>query len=82
MHRHFTDAGCVLLFGGGVRGSSQIGGTDDLLESLSLNYTSGEPDPSGELNKYDNMAAGLLDMLEVDPERWLPGVVPFRGMQS
>jgi len=29
MHRHFTDAGCVLLFGGGMKGGHLHGRTAD-----------------------------------------------------
>ena len=36
-------------------------------------------DPAGAYCKYDNFAAGLLELVGVDPDPWVPGVVPWRG---
>lgn len=69
----------ALLIGAGVRGSTQLGATDDKLESVHVDFESGEPDPAGQFNKYENLLAGLLERLDVDPEEWLPGVEPYRG---
>ena len=69
----------ALLLGAGVRGNTLVGGTDDNLESLPVDYMTGELDSAGALNKYENLAAGVLEMLDVDPEEWLPGVEPYRG---
>lgn len=69
----------ALLIGPSVRGGERVGGTDDGLESLPLDLESGEVSALGELNKYDNLAAGLAEHMGVDPGRWFPGVRPFRG---
>ena len=71
--------GSALFLGGCVRGSSQLGATDDLLESRTVDLQTGEISGKGALNKYDNLAAGILEMVDVDPAEWLPGVVPYRG---
>ena len=69
----------ALLVGPSVRGGERVGGTSDVVESLTVALDTGEVDPAGELNKYDNFAAGLVEHFGVDPERWYPGVRPFRG---
>ncbi|NCG18965.1 MAG: DUF1501 domain-containing protein [Rhodobacterales bacterium] len=74
-----------ILVGGGVRGGRTFGGTDDLAEAMHIDLASGEvvggAQDSGEgaLLKYDNMAAGVLSMLDVDPEPWFPSITPFTG---
>lgn len=68
-----------LMVMGAVRGDATSGATDDLLESMPMALETGEPDPSGALCKYDNACAGILELVGVDPEEWLPGVEPFRG---
>ncbi|MBA2320225.1 MAG: DUF1501 domain-containing protein [Deltaproteobacteria bacterium] len=73
----------ALMFGGPVRGNATSGETtDDFLESIPMNLATGVPDPAGELCKYDNLTAGILEMLGVDAEEWLPGVTPFLGAQA
>ena len=69
----------AMMFGGGVVGGRVRGGTDSLLESLPMDLLTGELDPSGELCKYDNLAAGVLAMVGVDPSEWFPGITPFLG---
>jgi hypothetical protein len=68
----------ALLFGA-VRGGAVSGSTSHLLESLPMDLATGAPDPSGALCKYDNLCAGILELVGVDPAEWLPAVVPFRG---
>jgi hypothetical protein len=65
-----------------VRGGVVSGGTDHYLESRPIDLDTGALDDAGSLNKYDNLCAGVLEMLGVDPEEWLPGVMPFRGAAS
>jgi hypothetical protein len=69
----------ALLMGGPVKGGRVCGGTDGLLESLPMDLSTGEVDPSGSLCKYDNFVAGILAMIGVDPGPYLPGSVPFLG---
>lgn len=66
-----------LLVGGGVRGGRAYGGTDDRLESLPVDLRTGEVDERGLLNKYDNMSAGILTALDIDPAEWFPTIQPF-----
>lgn len=68
-----------IWFGAGVRGGTVVGGTSDTLESLPVDFATGEVTEHGELDKYDNLVAGLLCHMGVDSEAWLPGVRPFRG---
>ncbi len=75
----------ALFFGGGIRGGVKTGATDELLESLPVDLQTGEPftDRSkGSLLKYDSLAAGILELMDVDPQPWLPGTEPFRGLAS
>ncbi len=74
---HWGHGSALLL--GAVRGNAVSGATDHLVESLPIDLDSGEPTPSGALDKYDDFCAGLLELVGVDPSEWLPGVVPFRG---
>jgi hypothetical protein len=74
---HWGHTSALLL--GAVRGDAVSGATDQLLESMPMDLASGAPDPNGSLCKYDNLCAGLLELVGVDPQEWLPGVVPFRG---
>lgn len=66
-----------LVAGAGVRGGRVVGASDDSLQSLPVDLATGEADDGGVLNKYDNVAAGVLAALDVDPGPWYPGVTPF-----
>lgn len=68
-----------MMVGGGVRGGRACGGTDDRLESVPVDLRTGEVDPAGFLNKYDNVAAGILTALDIDPGDWFPTIEPFTG---
>lgn len=74
---HWGHTSALLM--GAVRGDAVSGSTDGLLESRPMALSTGEPTDAGELCKYDNLCAGLLELVGVDPGDWLPGVVPFRG---
>lgn len=74
---HWGHTSALLL--GAVRGDAVSGGTDHLLESRPVDLASGALRETGDLNKYDNLVAGILELRDVDPGDWLPGVVPFRG---
>lgn len=77
---HWGHTSALLL--GAVRGGAVSGATDHLLESMPMQLSTGEVSASGELCKYDNLAAGLLELVGVDPGEWLPGVTPFRGAHA
>jgi hypothetical protein len=70
----------ALFFGGPVVGGRVRGGTNDLLESLPVDLETGALDDAGSLLMYDQLVAGLLEMMGVDPGEWLPGVRPYRGL--
>ena len=69
----------ALLLGGPTRGGRVVGGTDDGVEALPVDLASGATTSSGAILRYDNFAAGLLAMLDIDPGDWLPRVDPFLG---
>lgn len=74
---HWGHTSAMLL--GAVQGNRVSGATDHYLESRPVDLATGEVDDRGAYNKYDNFCAGVLELVDVDPEEWLPGVVPFRG---
>ncbi len=69
----------VMMMGAGVRGRGTVGDYDGLMESVEIDLETGEPDPSGTLMKYDNLAAGILEHLGVDPVEHFPEAAPLRG---
>lgn len=74
---HWGHTSAMLL--GAVQGNRVSGHTDHLLESQPMDLETGEALTEGDLCKYDNFCAGVLDLVGVDPAPWLPGVVPFHG---
>jgi hypothetical protein len=68
-----------LWIGGGVQGGRVVGATNDRVESELVDFETGEVSASGALNKYDNIVAGILEHMGVDPAEHLPGVAPFRA---
>jgi hypothetical protein len=74
---HWGHTSALLM--GAVRGNAVSGGTSQLLESRPMDLETGAVKDSGALCKYDDLCAGLLELVDVDPQQWLPGVVPFRG---
>ena len=60
-----------LWFGAGVKGGTVVGasGTEDgnILEAQKIDLAPGEATESGEYNKYDNIVAGLLSHMWIDP---------------
>jgi len=71
--------GSALMFGGGLAGGRVLGGSSDLLEAMPIDFETGEQLTSGTPCSYENFVAGMLELLDVDPEEWLPGIAPFRG---
>lgn len=68
----------ALVIGGGVRGGRVLGGTDDALHAQPVDLDSGVVHPAGGLLRYDNLAAGLLELLDIDPAAYI-GARPLRG---
>jgi hypothetical protein len=71
----------ALLFGSGIVQGRLLGGTNEFVQSLPLDPVTGEPDPAGSYLRPEQVVAGLLETLDVDPTEWLPGVTPFRAFQ-
>jgi uncharacterized protein (DUF1501 family) len=74
--------GSALLFGGGLAGGRVCGASSEIVEALPMDLETGAPVAAGEPCTYENFIAGMMELLDVDPEEWLPGVPPFRGAQS
>jgi len=70
----------AMLFGGPIRGGRVLGGTDDWLMSRPVDLATGQLDDAGELLRYDNLVAGILELIDVDPGGFLPSVTPLRGL--
>lgn len=72
----------AMLFGAGIAGGRILGATNDRVQSLPIDMQTGKPDARGDYLRPNQVVAGLLEALDVDPEPWLPGVVPFRAFQA
>jgi len=68
----------ALLFGGGVRPGT-YGATDDSLGALPVRMDDGTRADSGQLLRFDNFTAGLLEFMGVSSQRWISNVEPFHG---
>lgn len=71
-----------MLIGAGVRGGRAFGGTNDELNALSVDLQTGAVDPAGSQLQTENLLAGILETLGVDPEPHIPGAEPFRAFQA
>ncbi len=72
----------ALFFGGGIRGNTTTGATNESMTSMPVNLETGELDENGEIIHYYNLVAGILDLCEVDPQAWLPDIAPYRGLRA
>lgn len=70
----------AMLFGGPFAGGRVLGGTDDRVDAVPVDLRTGRPDPRGAVLRYDQLTAGLLAALDVDPGPWLPGVEALGGL--
>lgn len=69
-----------MLIGGPFAGGRVWGGTDDGMDALGVDLATGELSPSLDPLRYDNLAAGILAALDVDPGDWFRGVTPLGGL--
>ncbi len=76
-HWMYTSA---LLVGSGVRGGTQVGGYDDTLDGLTVDPSTGEPDPGGAPLTPDALGATLLTLADVDPARYLGADLTIRTL--
>jgi hypothetical protein len=63
----------------GLRGGQSFGASDDNLDAAAIDLSTGAASTSGSVMRYENFAAGLLALLDIDPEPWFPGQEVFRA---
>ena len=59
-----------------------VGATDDFLLARKMNMGTGLPDAGGEALHPENLLAGLLELVGVDPSAQYPGITPLRGFHA
>ncbi len=67
----------ALVIGSNVDGGRVIGGTDARFSAKNVNLATGEVDPDGMPLRHGSLAAGILTLVGVDPDPWLPAVTPL-----
>jgi hypothetical protein len=72
----------ALLFGAGVAGQRMVGATDDFLLARNIDMGTGQLAPDGEALYPENLLAGLLELVGVDPSLQYPGITPLRGFHG
>ncbi len=75
----------ALVIGGsgtGLRGGQSLGGTDEGLNAADVDLSTGQLSSAGEVIRYDHFAAGLLDLMDIDPAGWFPGITPLGGLKG
>lgn len=68
----------ALLLGGPVHGGRVIGGTDDGLDALPVDLSTGVTSSTGAVLRYDHLTAGVLRALGAPTDRWF-GSLPALG---
>ena len=63
----------------GLLGGRVYGATDANLDGAPIDLQTGDASSSGIVMRYENFTAGLLELLDVDPEPWFPGLETFRA---
>jgi hypothetical protein len=71
----------ALIIGEGL-GGRLLGGTDDKLDALPIDVASGELWDGGAPLRYDELFAGVLQHLDIDPGDWMPNVTPYGGLDA
>ena len=72
----------ALVFGAGVRAGTVLGETNDQLISVPIDYSTGAASTQGNILESNNFVAGVLTLLGVDAELYLPGVPEFSALRS
>jgi uncharacterized protein (DUF1501 family) len=63
----------AMLIGGGLEGNRVIGGTDELMNALPMNFDSGAVDESkGDIVTHPDFLATILHYVGVQQDAWLP----------
>lgn len=63
--------------GGPLAGGRVLGSTDEGMVGSYVDLATGAADANGEQLRAENLLAGLLTTLGVDPTEWLPGITPL-----
>ncbi|MBX2799349.1 MAG: DUF1501 domain-containing protein [Myxococcales bacterium] len=71
-----------LFLGASTPRNRLLGGTDERMEGVAVDLATGQADRAGQVPRHDNVVAGILSAMDVDPEPWLPGVTPWGGLQA
>lgn len=72
----------AMVFGAGVKGESTCGATDETMLALDIDMSTGAPSEQGEALYPENLLAGLLELVGVDPTPHFPGIQPLRGFHA
>jgi hypothetical protein len=72
----------AMIFGAGVAGQHVVGATDDFMLARTVHMDTGQPDSNGSALHPENLLAGLLELVGVDPSVHYPGVTPLRGFHA
>ena len=75
-HWPYTSA---LVMGAGVAPGQSFGQTDDTLVGQKIDLTTGQEDPNGQVLQSAHFAAGILEMVGIEPSSYFDEV-PFRAM--
>jgi uncharacterized protein (DUF1501 family) len=67
----------ALVFGAGVKGGRAYGATTDDVAGETIDLSTGEISASGDKLLADNVVAGVLELVGVDPAAYLPEVEVF-----
>ena len=67
----------ALVFGAGVKGGRSYGATTDDVAGAAIDLSTGDIASDGHKLLADNVVAGLLDLVGVDPANYLPEVEVF-----
>ena len=71
----------TLVIGDGL-GGRLLGGTDDNLDAKPIDLATGELWDGGAPLRYDELFAGVLEYMDIDPGDWLPNVTPYGGLNA
>ena len=72
----------ALLIGAGVAGGKTYGATTDDVTGHRIDFATGAISEGGEHLYADNLVAGILEHIGVDPALYLPEVMPFRAFMA
>ena len=72
----------AMVLGAGVKGEAVVGATDDVMLAMDIDMNTGAPSSQGEAFYPENLLAGLLELVGVDPAPHFNGVVPLRGFHA